>query len=60
VKHGFKVKRDEHGAVSKNKACLVVTGFAQRHDINYDKVFALVARLDSVCLLTTLAVHEGW
>jgi hypothetical protein len=60
VKHGFKVKRDEHGEVSKNKACLVVKGFAQQHDINYDKVFALVARLDSVCLLTALAVHEGW
>jgi hypothetical protein len=29
VKWVFKVKRDEHGAVSKHKACLVVKGYAQ-------------------------------
>jgi hypothetical protein len=31
VKWVFKVKRDEHGAVSKHKARLVVKGYAQRH-----------------------------
>jgi hypothetical protein len=54
VKWVFKVKRDKHGAVSKHKACLVVKGYVQRHDIDYDEVFALVARLDSVCLLIAL------
>jgi hypothetical protein len=29
VKWVLKVKRDEHGAVSKHKACLVVKGYAQ-------------------------------
>jgi hypothetical protein len=29
VKWVFKVKRDEHGAVSKHKACLVVKGYVQ-------------------------------
>jgi hypothetical protein len=48
VKWVFKVKRDEHGAVSKHKARLVVKGYAQRHDIDYDEVFTLVARLYSV------------
>jgi hypothetical protein len=42
------VKWDEHGAVSKNKARLVVKGYAQWHDIDYDEVFAAVAQLDSV------------
>jgi hypothetical protein len=60
VKWVFKVKRDEHGAVSKHKACLVVKGYAQRHGIDYDEVFASVARLDSVRLLIVLAAHEGW
>jgi hypothetical protein len=48
VKWVFKVKRDEHGAVSKHKARLVVKGYVQQHGIDYDEVFASVARLDSV------------
>jgi hypothetical protein len=60
VKWVFKVKRDEHGVVSKHKARLVVKGYAQRYGIDYDEVFALVARLDSVRLLITLATHKGW
>jgi hypothetical protein len=56
----FKVKRDDHGAVSKHKARLMVKGYAQRHNINYDEVFASVAQLDLVCLLIILVVNEGW
>lgn len=60
LKWVFKVKRDERGAVAKHKARLVVKGYAQRHGIDYDEVFAPVARLDSVRLLLALAAHEGW
>jgi hypothetical protein len=60
VKWVFKVKWDEHGAVSKYKAHLVVKGYVQRHGIDYDEVFALVARLDSMRLLISLVAHEGW
>jgi hypothetical protein len=60
VKWVFKVKRDEHMAMSKHKARLVVMGYAQRHGNDYDEVFAPVARLDSVRLLITLTAHEGW
>jgi hypothetical protein len=60
VKWVFKMKRDEHGTMSKHKAHLVVKGYAQRHGIDYDEVFAPVARLDSVRLLIVLVAHEGW
>ncbi|KAL6647280.1 hypothetical protein ACP70R_014717 [Stipagrostis hirtigluma subsp. patula] len=60
LKWVFKVKRDEHGAVSKHKARLVVKGYAQWRGLDYDEVFAPVARLDSVRLLIALAAHEGW
>jgi hypothetical protein len=60
VKWVFKVKRDEHRAVSKHKAHLVVKSYVQRHGIDYDEVFTPVARLDSVHLLIALAAHEGW
>lgn len=60
LKWVYKVKRDEQGAVSKHKARLVVKGYAQQHGIDYDEVFAPVARLDSVRLLIALAAHESW
>jgi hypothetical protein len=60
VKWVFKVKRDEHRAVSKHKARLVVKGYAPCHGIDYDEVFAPVAQLDSVRLLIALMAHEGW
>jgi hypothetical protein len=56
----FKVNRDEHRVVSKQKARLMVKGYTQRHNINYDEVFALMTQLDTVCLLIALAAHEGW
>jgi hypothetical protein len=48
LKWVFKVKRDEHDQVVKHKARLVVKGYAQRRGIDYDEVFASVARLDLV------------
>jgi hypothetical protein len=60
LKWVFKVKRDYHRAVANHKARLVVKGYAQRHNIDYDEMFALVAQLDSVRLLITLPAHEGW
>ena len=44
----------------KHMAHLVVKGYAQRHGIDYDDVFAPVAWRDSVRLLIALAAHEGW
>jgi hypothetical protein len=46
--------------VSKHKARLVVKGYAQRHGIDYDEVFTLVARLDLVRLIIALTAHKGW
>jgi hypothetical protein len=60
VRWVFKVKRDEHGAVSKHKARLVVKGYTQRHGIDYDEVFEPVTQLDLVHFLITLMAHEGW
>jgi hypothetical protein len=56
----FKVKKDEHGAMVRHKARLVVKGYTQRQGIDYDEVFAPVARLEAVRLLLALATQEGW
>ena len=60
LKWVYKVKKDAHGAVLKHKARLVAKGYVQRHGVDYDEVFAPVARLESVRLLLAVAASAGW
>jgi hypothetical protein len=59
LKRVYKLKRNEAGEIVKHKARLVARGFVQQEGIDFDEVFALVARMESVRLLT-LAAQEGW
>jgi hypothetical protein len=56
----FKQKKDESGAVIKNKARLVAKGYVQQAGVDFDEVFAPVARMESVRLVLVLAADEGW
>nr|GEY06881.1 retrovirus-related Pol polyprotein from transposon TNT 1-94 [Tanacetum cinerariifolium] len=46
----FRNKKDDRGIVIKNKARLVAQGHTQEEGINYDKVFAPVARIKAIRL----------
>ena len=54
----YKVKRDDHGAIVKHKAHLVAQGFVQREGIDFEKVFAPVARMESIRLLLALTAAK--
>jgi hypothetical protein len=56
----FKVKRDPTGKVVKHKARLVAKGYAQIQGVDYDEVFARVARLESVTHLLALVAQGEW
>jgi hypothetical protein len=45
LKWVFKLKKDEKGVVTKHKTRLVARGFVQQEGVNYDDVFAPVARM---------------
>jgi len=60
LKWVFKVKRDPAGNIVKHKARLVAKGYAQVQGIDYDEVFAPVARLETVRLLLVLAAQGEW
>ena len=60
LKWVFKVKKDPAGNVTKYKARLVAKGYAQRQGVNFDEVFAPVARMETMRLLLALAAHNGW
>jgi hypothetical protein len=44
----FKVKRDEHGNIIRRKARLVTKGYDRYAGVDFDEVFAPVARMESV------------
>ena len=60
LKWVYKVKRDEHGAIVKHKAQLVARGFVQQEGIDFEEVFAPVARMESVRLVLALAAAKDW
>ena len=58
LKWVYKVKQDDLGAIIKHKACLVAQGFVQHEGIDFEEVFAPVARMESVHLLLALAAAK--
>jgi hypothetical protein len=60
LKWVFKVNKNQLGEVVRHKARLVVKGYAQQQGIDFEEVFAPVARLESIRLLLALAAEEGW
>lgn len=56
----FKIKKNEAGDVIKHKARLIAKGYVQQHGIDFDEVFAPVARMESVRLMLALAAHQRW
>jgi Reverse transcriptase (RNA-dependent DNA polymerase) len=60
VKWVYKIKRGANGSINCYKARLVAKGCKQKHDIDYDEVFAPVARLNIVRMLISLTENHSW
>ena len=55
----FTLKCYPDGTVDKYKARLVAKGYTQTFRVDYFEIFSLVARLNSVCMLLSVAVNNG-
>ncbi|GJR69627.1 ribonuclease H-like domain-containing protein [Tanacetum coccineum] len=56
----FRNKKDERGIVIKNKARLVGQGYTQEEGIDYDEVFAPVARIEAIRLFLAYASFKDF
>ena len=60
LKWVFKLKRNSDGSIKKHKARLVAKGYVQQHGVDFDEVFAPVARIETIRLLINLAALNRW
>nr|GEX92696.1 copia protein [Tanacetum cinerariifolium] len=56
----FRNKKDEKGIMIRNKARLVPHGHTQEEGIDYDEVFAPVARIEAIRLFLAYASFMGF
>jgi hypothetical protein len=49
-----------NGSVERHKAQLVSKGFSQVEGIDYNETFAPVAKMNSICLVLSLATSHKW
>ncbi|GKA18476.1 putative ribonuclease H-like domain-containing protein [Tanacetum coccineum] len=56
----YRNKKDERGIVIRNKARLVAQGHTQEEGIDYDEVFAPVARIEAIKLFLAYASYKDF
>eukprot|EP00253_Pinus_taeda_P011802 PITA_11802 len=56
----YKIKHAADGSTEKYKDRFVARGFSQKEGIDYDVIFAPVARYTTICSIIALTTSQGW
>lgn len=60
LKWVYRLKKNPEGKIVKHKARLVAKGYVQRQGIDFNEVFAPVARLETIRVLLAVAAQKDW
>lgn len=58
VKWVYKLKARTNGEIAKYKVRLVVRGFLQKPDIDFNEIYALVVRLETMRIVVPTIVYR--
>lgn len=56
----YKIKYQPNGEIERYKARLVANGFIQKEGFHFYETFALVAKMTTIRIITTLATMKCW
>jgi Reverse transcriptase (RNA-dependent DNA polymerase) len=56
----YKLKYNSDGTMERYKARLVAKGYTQTYVVDYQETFALVAKMNIVRILFSIAVNQNW
>ena len=56
----YKIKTHSDGSIERYNTCLVVKGFTQEYEIDYEETFALVTRISSVRAFLAVTAASKW
>ena len=60
VKWIYKVKHNFDSSFKRNKARLVVKGYAQQPGIDYDETFSPIEKMNTIRMVFSLATIKDW
>jgi Reverse transcriptase (RNA-dependent DNA polymerase) len=55
----YKIKYHSNGTIERYKARLVAKGYTQTNRIDYEKIFAHVAKMNTIRILLSTAVNQN-
>nr|ADK92880.1 retrotransposon 4 protein [Hypericum perforatum] len=56
----YKIKQNADGSIERYKARLVSKCFTQTHGVDYGETFAPVAKMNTIRILVSVAINQGW
>lgn len=56
----YKTKYKPNGEIENFKAKLIEKGYSQEYGIDYEEIFALVSRMDTVKMILALGAQNNW